>query len=411
MITRVQIKNYRSIESVDVHLEPLTVLVGRNGSGKSSFVDAIKLVSDAMRIGLENAVIARHGFGNICRYSSRRKRQIEISLTVEDSNFSGIYELILASDKDGFKVVREKASYLVQRATNIGSNGKGENAEDRFERHLGKWITEPGGNSKKRLQRDSLLSPLPNTTGVFLPLMAVSAGFGILEQQLSGDFYTIFPNTLRQPQKPMSERILSEQGDNFVSVLQHLISKKETKSEILEVLSGVVEEISDIRVRSAAGFLVAELQHQDLLNSDEKNGGKLAPWFDLSQESDGTLRTLGLLTALYQQSMTPFMRSLLAIEEPEIALHPGALAILADELKACSVRRPLLVTTQSPDLISRIDAGSLRIVEKVAGVTQIGPIEESQRQIIEDQLFNAGDLLRIEGLRSAQASEPSEATI
>ena len=410
MITRVQIKNYRSIESVDVHLEPLTVLVGRNGSGKSSFVDAIKLVRDAMRVGLENAIIERHGFGSICRYSAGRKRQIEIGLEVAISNFSGIYEIVLASEKDSFKIVREKASYLIKRSTLSQLNGPNEKIEDSFERKSGKWISEPTGNVKILTQRASLLSTISETTGLFLPLMGVSAGFSILGQQLSGDFHTIFPNTLRQPQKPMNERVLSEQGDNFVSVLQHLIASRKTKAEIMNILSRVVEGISDIRVRSAAGFLVAELQHRDLATTQGKNGKTNTPWFDLSQESDGTLRMLGLLTALYQDPRT-FEPSLLAIEEPEIALHPGALAILADELKACSVRRPLLVTTQSPDLISRIDASSLRIVEKVAGVTQIGPIEESQRQIIEDQLFNAGDLLRIEGLRSAQASEPSEATV
>ena len=53
MITRVEIKNYRSIAHADVTMKSLTVLVGRNGSGKSSFVDALKFVRDALQLGLE----------------------------------------------------------------------------------------------------------------------------------------------------------------------------------------------------------------------------------------------------------------------------------------------------------------------------------------------------------------------
>lgn len=409
MITRVQIKNYRSIESVDVHLEPLTVLVGRNGSGKSSFVDAIKLVRDAMRVGLENAIIERHGFGSICRYSAGRKRQIEITLTVQNGGFSGNYQLVIGSDKDSFQIIKEKADYQLA-TVSLQNFYEGEPElhliENWFERQKQEWIA-------LNINSDFPLKNFPSTlekTGVALPALSVFSPLNEMLHQFSGDFHTIFPNTLRQPQKPMNEQSLSDHGDNFVSVLQHLIGRKTTKTEILDVMSRVVNGISDIRVRSAAGFLVAELQHQDLTHAQGKDGKTKTPWFDLSQESDGTLRMLGLLTALYQEASQPDT-PLLAVEEPEIALHPGALAVLADELKACSMRRPLLVTTQSPDLISRIDAQSLRIVEKVGGVTQIGPIEESQRQIIEDQLFNAGDLLRIEGLRSAQPSESIEATI
>ena len=112
MITRVEIKNYRSIAHADVTMKSLTVLVGRNGAGKSSFVDALKFVRDALQFGLERAVIQRNGFASIRRWAPRRKRQVEIVIEVErGKSFEGRYELILGSDGDGFKIVREKASY------------------------------------------------------------------------------------------------------------------------------------------------------------------------------------------------------------------------------------------------------------------------------------------------------------
>lgn len=404
MITRVQVKNYRSIEDADVQMEPMTVLVGRNGSGKSSFVDAIKFVRDALRIGIENAITDRNGFSSIRRWSPGRKHQVKIVLTIDQGDFYGNYEITLSSDGEGFKILREKASYrnkmrirfLGGPKNNILPDFDGSEAEyddeDKFERHGKNWVTLP-----KSLQNDSknikyLFNQPLEATALALPTLSLFGGFNHLQQYLTGDFYTIFPNTLRIPQKPMAERVLNDHGDNFVSVLQHITRDKVQKSEIVSVLSRVVEGVCDIRVRPVGSFLVAELQHQDLAQENGESG----PWFDLSQESDGTLRMLGLLAALYQSSDES---SLLALEEPEIALHPGALAILADELLAASRRRPILVTTQSPDLIARFPAANLRVVERVEGVTKISPLEETQRRIIEDQLFNAGGLMRIEGLR------------
>ncbi len=118
-------------------------------------------------------------------------------------------------------------------------------------------------------------------------------------------------------------------------------------------------------------------------------------WFDASQESDGTLRVLGLLAALYQDPPP----TLLAIEEPELTIHPGALAVLADVMKEAGGRAQLLLTTHSPDLISRLPVESLRAVEKLDGVTLISDIDETQRMVVEQKLFSAGDLLRLEGLQ------------
>jgi len=61
----------------------------------------------------------------------------------------------------------------------------------------------------------------------------------------------------------------------------------------------------------------------------------------------------------------------------------------------------VIITTHSPDLISQFNANNLRIVEwNYLNGTTIGPVEASQIEIINDKLFSAGDLLRIEGLRA-----------
>ena len=97
---------------------------------------------------------------------------------------------------------------------------------------------------------------------------------------------------------------------------------------------------------------------------------------------------------------------LLAIEEPELALYPDALGLISDILRESALRNQVLFTTQSPDLIARFGADELRVVENKNGATSIGPLAAHQRQVLEEEIFNAGDLLRIEGLHTAPVIVP-----
>jgi len=223
--------------------------------------------------------------------------------------------------------------------------------------------------------------------GVLAPL------FAHIPQLLSGRFYSIFPHILQKPQKPSIERFLTDDGANFASIVRKMQEDNDSFRYLLRALSRVIDGVADIRVREVGDYLITELKHDELIDGSAKK--RASPWFELAQESDGTLRLLGMLVALYQRVSGP----LIAIEEPENAIHPGALAVLSDILREASQRRQIIITTQSPDLISRFGVDELRVVEKVDGVTQIGPVDEHQKESIEEQLFTAGDLLRIEGLR------------
>ena len=68
-ITRVVLKNYKSIAACDVRLQPLTFLVGRNGAGKSNFLDALRFVADALNSSLGHAIRDRGGINDVRRRS------------------------------------------------------------------------------------------------------------------------------------------------------------------------------------------------------------------------------------------------------------------------------------------------------------------------------------------------------
>ena len=61
-ITKVWAKNFRSIEHAELELDPLTVLVGPNASGKSNLLDILGFLADAARDGLENAITRRRRY-------------------------------------------------------------------------------------------------------------------------------------------------------------------------------------------------------------------------------------------------------------------------------------------------------------------------------------------------------------
>ena len=140
---------------------------------------------------------------------------------------------------------------------------------------------------------------------------------------------------------------------------------------------------------------MVELKHE----RDEGTGKEL--WFDLSQESDGTLRLLAILTALFQDPAPP----LIGLEEPELAIHPGAMAVLADTMKEASLRGQVLVATHSPDLINLLPIESIRAVTAEDGSTRVGRVAEHQLKSVKDNLFLPGELHSMEGLQPVGAGE------
>ena len=407
MITQVHIKNYRSLKDVDIDLGRLTVLVGRNGAGKSNFVDALKFVQESLQIGLESAVANRNGLASLRRWTAKgRPVEIEIGISVRRGLFSGTYGFVLAGSPE--------TDYRVKREVCFAGRTGPTPTSDGFEVSEGKWITKP---QEAKDQEASGFQSLRSALGgrelsldtLYLPTTRIwqrSLLAEMLASLTGSQFFSIYPNTMREPQRFSTSRRMGNKGDNFSSALRYLRQQweqeqKEPFVELLAALRRVIDDVSDVRVKQVGGYLVTEMRHDYGRGELFTETDEASPWFDLSQESDGTLRMLGLLIGLYQPNS---QRGLVTIEEPEVNIHPGALAVLAEVLQEVSHRRQVLLTTQSPDLIARFPVGDLRVVERRGGSTHIGPIADEQRQAVEQQLFTTGDLMRIEGLYSSEGA-------
>jgi hypothetical protein len=185
-------------------------------------------------------------------------------------------------------------------------------------------------------------------------------------------------------------------GENWVSTLRGLDRDREG-AELLAALGRIVGDIDDYRVTAAGGFLIPEFRH-GVENGRER-------WFGAAQESDGTVRLAALLTALLQQPPP----SLIGIEEPELAVHPGALPILVDYLTEAAKRTQVVVTTHSPELLDLLPPESLRVVERFQGATAVQRLAADQAGMIRERLFSTSELLRAEGLRGEAEELPAVA--
>jgi hypothetical protein len=166
---------------------------------------------------------------------------------------------------------------------------------------------------------------------------------------------------------------------------------KATHARVIEFLSKVVPGIKDVTVKNAGKK--ETLEFRQLVGSNKE------AWrFMAENMSDGTLRALGVLTALFQSSRTaPKAVSFVGIEEPEMAIHPGAAGVLLDALLAASKVTQVAVTSHSPELVDdkNLPDSSILAVVSRSGETRIGPLDEAGRSAIRERLYTAGELLRL----------------
>src|SRR5207249_4229474 len=112
--------------------------------------------------------------------------------------------------------------------------------------------------------------------------------------------------------------------------------------------------------------------------------------------SDGTLRALGLLTAVYQHPSP----ALIVVEEPESTIHPGALGAILDLLRHASRKMQLVVTTHSPEVLDAewLEDRNLRVVQWQEGATHVTELSDASRKALQQHLLGAGELLRSNAL-------------
>jgi predicted ATPase len=379
VIKKLMLKRFRSIPGEEVTFDNPTFLVGRNGSGKSNLADAFAFLAESMISPLQAVLDRRGGIAVVRNRTSVKSYPPNLGLGVIFGQLNGVvregrYAFEIKAEKNyGYKVVREQC------VVRLGDERVWFDRDSRTFRSNVKGL-------KPSLEPVSLGLPVVGGESRFAPVLRTLAGMRV---------YSIQPAQLREMQDPDSGQSLRSDGRNTASVLQEIERHSaDDLQRIEEILTTIIPNTTRVRPVKHGNKLSLEFT--------QEWGERKRLKFESFSMSDGTLRALGLLTAVFQHP-TP---SLIAIEEPEATMHPGALGAIMDLLRHAGRITQLVVTTHSPDILDAewLEDRHLRIVHWQDGATRLTPVSGGSRQALQQHLQTAGELLRSNALRGQPIS-------
>lgn len=370
-LKKVTLRNYKSIAACRLELGSLTFLVGPNGSGKSNFLDALRFVSDSLKTSLDHALRDRGTIKEVRRRSGGHPNHFSIRLDFHlPSGDVGHFSFrVGAKPSGGFEVQNEECKLV--------------NVSRKLTEHY--YHVRSG----EVLDASFDLRPAALSDRLFLVALSGMPEFRPLFDALSRmEIYNLNPKEISSMQKPDPGELLRRDGGNLASLFNRLPAH--TQERINCYLSRIVRGVSGVETKI--------LGSQETLEFRQAIKGQRHPWrFLAASMSDGTLRAVGVLAAVFQSfGQGEALPSIIGLEEPEMALHPAAAGILLGALREGSRQTQILVTSHSPDLLDDPDIPdtSLFAVDNVDGITRIGALDQAGKEVLRKQLFTPGELLR-----------------
>lgn len=395
-ISRVRLLNYKSIASCDVSLGPLTILVGPNGSGKSNFLDALAFLARALETTPGEAISEHGGFAEIVRRVPSPADSFNIAIDFAIPSGPGVQRQVRGTYEIEIVRGRGDSEFVV--------NNERLSLDDEDEGfHTYRGVVQEGeGLFGQLLPPDEI-----GLDRLYLPIAGARPGYArsLFSSLQAMPRYNFDLEVLREPQRPLRDATLGAAGQYLGDVLGIL---EEERAGYKERLDAYIEAI-------VPGALGVDRWHVGsrvtvMLRTGTGHDGRDVV-FGPDSMSDGTLRAVAVLAALFQRPVRRGSVSLVAIEEPEIALHPAAAGVLFDALTEASEHVQVLATSQSADLLDRedLDISAIRPVAMRGGLTVIGEVDDASQQIADEKLYTLGELMRGNQLSPAQHDDGEDA--
>jgi predicted ATPase len=193
----------------------------------------------------------------------------------------------------------------------------------------------------------------------------------------------INPSLVGELQEPSSTQEFEPDGSNTASMFDGL--SPASKAQLADELNAVVGSVTSIDVARFADKVTVRFAQEMV------DGGRRE--FLAKQMSDGTLRAFSILLSTVQDPRP----QLLVIEEPEVAIHLGALRSLVEILREQNDAQ-ILITTHSADIVDSLPIESLRVVWNEDGESHIAPVASHTQDPVRQGLITPGQLLRSDAL-------------
>ena len=401
-IEGIRIRNFRALKDVTMGklwntptlqpLTPMTVVIGKNGVGKSTLFDAFGFLSDCLKSGVEEAcdLRGRGGIERICSLGQTGPIEFEIYYKDDGNSRPITYEVAIDTDDNGRPYVKRERLRQRRRGQKHGwpfsflilNDGKGLVWKGEKE---GKQINEDKDNFDiahlfEKMILDVQAEETSETEYIELQdrRKLGIATLGSLKQHprisafrefIEGWYLSYFsPNAARSLPLAGPHRHLTSEGDNLGNVVQYM--EREHKDKFKKILDKIARRIPGIDKIDTAKTADGRL----LLKFNDK--GFNDPFF-AQQMSDGTLKVFTYLLLLEDPSPSAF----LCIEEPENGLYHKLLETLAIEFRkhACEKKSgsQIFITTHQPYFVDALEPEEVWMLEKGSdGFSKISRVSE-----------------------------------
>ncbi|MFZ2634016.1 MAG: AAA family ATPase [Desulfosalsimonadaceae bacterium] len=341
-INHIKIGGFRRLKNIDLPIRPFMVLIGANGVGKTSLLDAYSLISASAAGGLSSKISQ---FGGVSSVLTRDKAD-SVSLFV-DMDVPGYkplkYELNLAPKGAGYAISREELSQNRERNTGAFKHIDSQDGDIRYfeidEEHL----------VRPNWEHNPLETSLFQVPKMFRQPEELRRILGSVTQYHVLDVGPRAPVKLPQQMKPAD--LPGADGEDLIPFLYYLRESNRERYEAIEdSLKSAFPDFESLSFPPvAAGMLT--------LTWKERNFRK--PFF-MHELSEGTLRFLWLVSLL----QSPGLSTVTMIDEPEVSLHPELLSILADLMREASRRTQLIVATHSDRFIRFLEPREVVVMDR-----------------------------------------------
>jgi predicted ATPase len=331
------VKGFRSIKSIDkLNLQSINILIGANGSGKSNFVETFDFLRALRQGQLVAYTDAAGGAERILHFGSKETSEIEIEVSFRDS-INGYRVSLSPTAEDRFRP-HDESCWFWKKTTYPGPY---------YDRLIGKGGEAGISQPQTRKPRKEVAEWVQER----------------LDSWRAYHFHdTSRTSSLKKTADVDDNRFLRADAANLASFLYLLLQLHQPEYQLIrKTVQRVAPFFDDFHLeplRLNSTKIKLEWVHK---SSDA--------YFDVTSMSDGTVRFICLCTLFLQPAA--YRPSVIIVDEPELGLHPYAITMLANLIKAVATETQIIVSTQSALLLDHFQPEDVLVAELERGATTL----------------------------------------